>query len=76
MNLNWQSKANCRGESTEAFYPEPDKSRDAAVKNLCDTCPVRTECLEHALTYGEWGIWGGTDDKERRRITRWRHANG
>src|SRR5690606_16459965 len=32
-------------------------------------CPVRTECLDHALTYPErHGIWGGLDEDERDRI--------
>lgn len=33
---------------------------------VCDTCPVKTYCLEHALVFGETlGIWGGTLPHER-----------
>lgn len=33
-------------------------------------CPVRFECLDHALAVREQGVWGGTTEKERDRIRR------
>ena len=33
------------------------KLRDAA--RICDSCPVRQECHEYAVTYRQIGIWGG-----------------
>jgi WhiB family redox-sensing transcriptional regulator len=34
---------------------------------------VRSECLNHAMTRGEsTGIWGGTTERDRRRILRGR----
>lgn len=52
------------------FFPE--RGEDAAEpKAVCRLCPVRTECLEHALRYREkQGVWGGTSDRDRRRIVR------
>lgn len=48
---------------TSAFYEEG--------KALCDVCPVKDECLAHALENKErWGMWGGLTPIERRRIER------
>src|SRR5690606_4128918 len=41
------------------------KAREQAAKRICATCPVRTQCLTHALTYPEaYGIWGGLNEHE------------
>lgn len=41
----------------------------AAAKRVCASCPVRTDCLAVALTYGEdFGIWGGLTAAERRAL--------
>jgi WhiB family redox-sensing transcriptional regulator len=38
---------------------------------ICQVCPVRRQCLIHALEFHEHhGIWGGRLPKERRRISR------
>lgn len=38
---------------------------------ICTGCPVRPNCLHHALTHPEThGIWGGVIETQRRR----RHA--
>lgn len=48
---------------TSAFY---DKAR-----LVCNRCPVKEQCLEHALVEKErWGMWGGLTPIERRRIER------
>jgi WhiB family redox-sensing transcriptional regulator len=52
----------------EVFFPTRGQNVDMA-KAICAPCPVRTECLEYALDGGEhFGIWGGTSERERRRI--------
>ena len=39
----------------------------AQAKHICSRCPVRVQCLTHAISTGEyWGIWGGLDERERR----------
>lgn len=43
------------------------RARIAAAKELCRTCPIRTACRDEARTLGAEGIWGGEDDRERRR---------
>ena len=42
----------------------------AAAKAVCAACLVRAECLDHALEAGEVGVWGGTDERERRVMRR------
>lgn len=61
--LLWQKDAQCAGMDTNVFFDE-----ERAAKKLCDSCPVKAECLEYALLYNMSGVWGGTTDKDRRRI--------
>lgn len=63
----WQALANCRG-LPHLFFPTRGES-PAEAKAVCAGCVVRDQCLEAALANNEhWGIWGGTSDRERRRI--------
>ena len=73
----WRKQAACRGLDVEAFYPVTEDEADAAeAKAVCDICPVRQACLEHALANREReGIWGGTTERERRRIVRQRRKS-
>lgn len=66
----WMLEARCLDADPEAFFPEKGGSTREA-KRICATCPVRTECLEHALASDErFGIWGGLSERERRRAKR------
>ncbi|MDT2005832.1 WhiB family transcriptional regulator [Rhodococcus opacus] len=41
------------------------------AKQVCRGCPVRAQCLDHALEAREsHGIWGGYTEDERRRLPR------
>jgi WhiB family transcriptional regulator, redox-sensing transcriptional regulator len=66
--LAWQADALCSQTDPEAFFPEKGGStRDA--KKICDSCGVKSECLEYALKNDErFGIWGGLSERERRRL--------
>ncbi|MGH9194816.1 MAG: WhiB family transcriptional regulator, partial [Acidimicrobiia bacterium] len=36
---------------------------------VCTQCPVALECLRYALANREqFGIWGGTSERERRKL--------
>lgn len=62
----------CRGSDPDVFFPDRGESLEPA-KQLCGQCAVRDECLEYALDNGErFGVWGGTSERERRRIRRQR----
>lgn len=64
----WQERAQCAGTDTEAFYPEMGGS-GVDAKRICARCEVRKECLDYALSRAEaHGIWGGTSERERRRM--------
>ncbi len=70
-NLNWQSEATCAKPSNryalDWFFSKDFKDKYAA-KNMCFTCPVRSECLQWALEHRQiWGIWGGRDEVDIRR---------
>ena len=64
----------CRGADPDLFFPDRGESLEPA-KAVCAGCVVREECLEHALRVGErFGVWGGTSERERRRIRRQRRS--
>jgi WhiB family redox-sensing transcriptional regulator len=49
----------CRRTDPELFFAESPADVEFA-KSLCQTCPVRAECLAGALERREpWGVWGG-----------------
>jgi WhiB family redox-sensing transcriptional regulator len=66
--VEWQAKARCTGVDPEIFFPERGGSSKKA-REVCDLCEVRMQCLEYALNNKEqFGIWGGTSERERRRL--------
>jgi WhiB family redox-sensing transcriptional regulator len=68
---DWQVAAQCRGRDDLFFHPHGEREpmrgeRDAAAKAVCARCPVRRECLAHALDSAEpYGVWGGLSETER-----------
>ena len=66
----WMRRSACRGRSIEEFFPTPGADTEAA-RAVCAHCPVREECLAFALAdRAMQGIWGGTDEAERRVLRR------
>ncbi|GAA2177057.1 hypothetical protein GCM10009847_01460 [Leucobacter tardus] len=66
--VSWQSDALCAQTDPEAFFPEKGGSTREA-KKICESCEVRSECLQYALENDErFGIWGGLSERERRRL--------
>lgn len=60
----------CAGLDPELFHPGRGESTGPA-KTVCRSCGVRVDCLEWALANREvHGIWGGTSERERRRVRR------
>jgi WhiB family redox-sensing transcriptional regulator len=75
MMTNWSADAKCQHEDPELFFPTSDGSRAQgqidAARAVCDSCPVRRDCLDLALsTDAKYGIWAGTTPVERRRLRR------
>lgn len=67
VDLSWQDFAECSSADTDLFFPDQGASTKAA-KAICKACIVREDCLEHALMHEKHGIWGGTSERERRKI--------
>jgi WhiB family redox-sensing transcriptional regulator len=64
----WMALGLCRMYSPSTFFPSDGVGVDKARK-ICASCPVKSECLEHALEHRiEHGVWGGCSERERRRI--------
>lgn len=71
-DTSWHPRGACYGmdpeEAEELFFPRPrDLCAIAEAKSLCGRCPVRRDCLNHALENGiKEGTWGGLTKAERR----------
>jgi WhiB family redox-sensing transcriptional regulator len=70
VRTDWFDDAACRDTDTTVFFPTSD-AQAAEAKAICASCPVREECLEHALeTRPADGVWGGLTATERHRVLR------
>lgn len=70
---HWQTRARCRDEDPELFFPLPGESTDPA-KAVCQRCPVRDACLAWALSTNlRHGVAGGLSAPERETILRKNH---
>lgn len=66
----WMEMAACRGADPDLFHPQRGEDVEPA-KAFCRECPVRADCLRHALVNCErYGVWGGTSERDRRRMRR------
>ncbi|MGW6063067.1 WhiB family transcriptional regulator [Streptomyces sp. NPDC055189] len=63
------ARAVCRTAEPDELFVQGAEQHKA--KALCSGCPVRTECLVHALDSRiEHGVWGGMTERERRSLLR------
>ena len=70
----WVDEALCAQIGHDPFFPE---AGDPGVsgKSICVSCPVQPQCLQYALDADEqYGIWGGFNTKERKKIKRAIHS--
>jgi len=66
----WALDSACRGLDSAMFFPGHDGESEPALR-VCAGCAVRDECLDFALeTRQRYGIWGGTTERQRRRMIR------
>lgn len=64
----WSVQAACRKITADIFFSDFEEEIGAA-KAVCNTCDVREPCLGEALQNRIMhGVWGGTDEKERKQI--------
>lgn len=59
----------CRGIDTDEFFPS-DGSVPYEAQLACLTCPVVLECRRWGIAHEEFGVWGGTSEKQRKRLRR------
>jgi hypothetical protein len=69
----WQDRAECRGLTTNLFFPEnPNQTREA--RQVCARCSVREDCLSRALNFDpsedRAGVFGATTPRQRRQLRR------
>jgi WhiB family redox-sensing transcriptional regulator len=68
MDTSWMARGNCRFEPPSTFFPSDGVGVEVA-KRVCESCPAKEQCLEYALENRiDHGVWGGTSERQRRRI--------
>ena len=79
----WQDNGLCKSDGVDAtvFFNDEKlrghqkEARESAAKKVCTACPVKTECLEHALAVPEYyGVWGGLTEHERMGIVKFKQS--
>ena len=72
VEADWMEKGKCRDLDPTTFFPN-DGIGVQVAQRICADCPVKAPCLEYALANRvDHGVWGGTSERERRRILRQR----
>lgn len=75
MKADWTAQGKCRDMDPAIFFPS-DGIGVQVAQRICVDCPVKVECLEYALADRiDHGVWGGTSERERRRILRQRRLS-
>lgn len=71
----WRDDAACHSMPRSWWFP--DKDSYAQARPICMSCPVREKCLAFALENQILhGMWGGTTERERRRMLRSQRTKG
>lgn len=67
--MDWEEQAICYTVAPDEMFL--DGAAQSSAKSVCKPCPVRTECLAHALDRRiQYGVWGGMTERERRALLR------
>lgn len=65
--MSWAHHAACKDRDVNVFFPH-NREGYARAKLICSECPVRTACLDWALSHPpqeDRGVFGGTDHRQR-----------
>jgi len=77
-NGDWREQANCLGKDVNIFFAEKGDAGAQAlqlVRELCNVCKVKQECLDYALDNSiPVGVFGGVTATQRRELKRRRNA--
>ncbi len=66
--MTWKELGVCRGQDPDIWFPEKSRWAEQAAKAICHTCPVEAQCMDYAIRNHEVGIWGGTTERQRKKI--------
>lgn len=66
---DWVDQAACRDEPTDIFFLSRGGDSRPAL-DICALCPVVAQCLDWGLRHEQHGVFGGTVERERRRMRR------
>ena len=68
MTGRWWDDAACRPYPTDWWFPtDRHLNNYEKARTICNDCPVKTECLDDAVTLDDrHGMWGGQTPEERR----------
>lgn len=65
--ISWMAAGACVDAPQIDWFPSEGSDAEVA-KAVCRACDVREQCLTQALARHEYGIWGGTTERERQRL--------
>ena len=72
METAWMARGNCAKTRPGIFFPSDGVGVEVA-KKICVGCRVTESCLDYALEHRiDHGVWGGSSERQRRRILRQR----
>jgi hypothetical protein len=68
--VGWKEEAACKGKGVTLFFNRRTPAERDSVIELCNSCPVKKQCLVYALDFEKTdslriGIWGGLNPNER-----------
>jgi WhiB family redox-sensing transcriptional regulator len=67
----WALQGACIAAEPDALFVRG--AAQQLAKQVCMSCPVIAECLADALdNHTEFGVWGGTTERERRALLKQR----
>ena len=68
MDTNWMARGRCKDMDPALFFPS-DSIGVRSAQRVCVDCTVRLSCLRFALAQRiNDGVWGGTSERQRRRL--------
>lgn len=70
ISADWQDEAACAGYPSEMFFTSQGTSPSADVTQLCNSCPVKQECLDYAIKTHSYGIWAASTMQDRIKLKR------
>lgn len=71
----------CSEIGVDLFYRDSDNmdhnsvNEQNQIKEICHSCPCKSECAEWGIYRERWGIWGGLTPGDRDKIRRRKRRN-